>query len=213
MTTDPKILLIACALALPPLACADDDTSAGEDATSMGSDGGTDASTEDTTTAAVDDTGAPLDIDAMYACEESQLLIGAPFAGPGYDPALGLTAPPQSSYVAHTTQVMVRPGAEGDFDAAVGQVLAQLAETEGLVGYSLALEPTCGFARTLGVWESEQAMYAFVGTGAHAAAMSQTAVLSRTGRTTHWEITAEEIPLAWDLALAQIDGVEPFVYD
>ncbi len=219
MTIDPKILLPALTLALAPMACADDDDgAAADDATSAAT------SEADTTTAVADastsatadetgETGEPLDVDALYACEEPELVIGAPFAGPGYDPMVGLTGTPQSTYVAHTTQVMVRPGAEADFEAAVGQILGQLATTEGLVGFSLAIEPGCGFARTLGVWESEQAMYAFVGTGAHAVAMSQTPILTLTGRTTHWEIEAAEIPLAWDLALARIDGVPPFVYE
>jgi len=144
----------------------------------------------------------------MYACQETQFEAAKPLSGPGYDVATGFVGTPQASYVVHATQIYIRPDQYDDFYATAGKVVAQLAQTEGLVAFTLGDDEGCGVARTIGVWSSEEALYAFVATGAHAEAMSKTAVLSFTGRTTHWDATPEEVEaLDWDVARAKLDGV------
>jgi hypothetical protein len=85
----------------------------------------------------------------------------------------------------------------------------QLEAAEGFVGYALAIEPNCGFYRTVSLWRSEADMYRFVGIGAHARAMGQTAVVAVTGKTTSWEIPAADLPPTWDMARVQLEAVEP----
>jgi heme-degrading monooxygenase HmoA len=151
-------------------------------------------------------------LEALYACEELGFTEFRPLTGSEFDLAQGgfLVDPAQTSYVVHTTQIYVSAEKQGDFLAAFGDVAAQLAETEGLVAWAVSGDEACGVNRTLGIWESEQAMYAFVGSGAHATAMGLTTELSLTGKVTNWEATAGEVEaLDWDVARTKLAEVEP----
>lgn len=151
-------------------------------------------------------------LEALYACEELGFAEFRPLTGREFDLAQGgfLVDPAQTSYVVHTTQIYVSAEQQGDFLAVFGDVAVQLADTEGLVAWAVSGDEACGVNRTLGVWESEQAMYAFVGSGAHATAMGLTTELSLTGKVTHWEATADEVEaLDWDVARAKLAEVEP----
>ena len=178
---------------------ASDDTGAGtgtpaDDSGSDGSDGGP-------------------DLAALYACEDPDLAIAQPFGGPGFDPMTGaLLEPIAGEYVVSTTQLLPKPdgASQQAFFELTNAVAGQLMETPGFLGMSLALEPSCGFARTLTVWESEEAMFAFVGTGAHVEAMGQTFEVGVTGRVTSWTAPADAMPPAWDAAIAKIAEVDPF---
>lgn len=155
-------------------------------------------------------TGGVIDVDALYDCEDLDFQVIQPLTGPGIDPMTGtLRGPMQATYVLHTTQILAKPEQLDAFFQLSGAVIEQLLQSEGLVGFALAQEPNCGFSRTMGVWESEQAMLAFVGSEAHAQAMAHTTELSITGRTTAWTATADEMPLTWEMALAAIADVEP----
>jgi quinol monooxygenase YgiN len=160
-------------------------------------------------------TGGGIDIDALYACEDPNFVVFQPLSGPGIDPETGaFLLPMQDTYVLHTTQILPKPEQLETFLELSQAVLEQLSETEGLVGIGLAQEPNCGFFRTMGVWEDEQSMIAFVGSGAHAQAMIQTSAVSVTGRTTVWTAAAAEMPLTWEMAIAEIADVEPLaVYE
>ena len=146
----------------------------------------------------------------LFACIDEEFNVNRPLAGNGYDAEQGgLIGSVQESYVVHTTQIFVPPEAETDFFTVLGPVIAQLAETPGLVGYSLAGDAGCGDYRTLGIWESEEAMYDFVLSGAHAEAMPQTGTLSEAARVTHWTATAAEVnALDWDVAQDKIRDIQ-----
>ena len=104
------------------------------------------------------------------------------FAGPGYDPQNGPLDPVQETYIVATTQILVKPEEQMNFLQLTSEVAEQLAGAEGFVGHTLAIEPNCGFYRTMSVWRSEADMYRFVATGAHAKAMGQTG-----GHRRHWQ--------------------------
>ena len=153
--------------------------------------------------------GEEEDVLALYECVDDEIQDVGPFAGPGFHPQDGLLDPVQDTYIVATTQLLVKEEEQMTFLQLSSEVGAQLEETEGFVGFSLAVEPTCGFYRTVSVWRSEADMYRFVATGAHAKAMGQTGVIAVTGKTTSWEIPAEQLPLTWDVARARLAEVEP----
>ncbi len=185
-------------------ACGDEGSSSGE--------GGGGGAANGVTSGAGGQGGDPGDPYAhLYDCEEVAFSEGRPLSGPGYDPETGLTGAPQASYVLHATQIYVKPEQQDAFFAAVGKVLVQLGQSEGLVAYGLATDDGCGVARTMGVWTSEEAMYAFVASGAHLEAMQRTAELSYTGKTTQWTGSADDVvALTWDVARAKLDAVDSF---
>jgi quinol monooxygenase YgiN len=150
------------------------------------------------------------DFTHMLECKADDLQ-GGTIHGPGYDAEQGgLIGETQESYVVHTTQIFVRPEGEEEFFDLVSKIITQLAETPGLVGYAFGNDETCGDNRTLGVWESEEAIYAFVGSGAHAEAMPRASDLSYTGRTTHWTATADEVnALDWQVADVKVREATP----
>lgn len=153
---------------------------------------------------------------ALYSCAEDDFQEGRPLSGVGFDPAQGgLINPKQTTYVVSTTQIYISKEQAGAFYENVGAVVAQLTETPGLVALGLATDDTCGVNRTLGVWESEEAMYTFAASGAHAVAMENTPTISLTGKVTHWTATVDEVnALDWDVARAKIAEVDPsYVYE
>src|SRR5262245_12190265 len=91
-------------------ASAGDTTNAGDDANPESSDG----SAEDSGVTAADsgDDGADesssggIDVDALYDCVDPMIITARPFAGPGYDPEMGLIEP-QDTYVISSTQIYV----------------------------------------------------------------------------------------------------------
>lgn len=194
-------------------ACGSDDVSEAMANSSTSSDvsSGIDSSTDVTSGDQSDggSSGTVPDFEQAYACIDADFAEVAPLAGPGYDPGAGLLDPIQDTYFVHTTQILVRPDKQAEFQATVGEIVGQLMQSAGLVAVAFASEPNCGFARTLGVWRSEEEMYAFVISGAHAEAMAQTTELSLTGKTTSWSATAAEIPVTWAAAMEKLAAVEP----
>jgi quinol monooxygenase YgiN len=160
-------------------------------------------------------TGGGIDVDALYDCEDPDFAVFQPLSGPGIDPATGaLLEPLQDSYVLHTTQILPKSEQLSQFLELSQGVIQEIAQTEGLVGFSLAQDPNCGFFYTMGVWRDEQSIFAFVASDAHALAMTKTAEVSITGRTTSWTAPASEMPLTWEMAKAAIAEVEPLaVYE
>lgn len=230
------ILALTGLLGIP--ACADDDpepmaeggTSAGDEATSSAQDdsptptgdsepsaedesGDEPSTTGDQTTGEDETTGGP-DVDELYDCEDPGAFFG-PMNGPAFDPETGeFVGVPQDSFVAHTTLAVVSEEGMDDFLAVNDMVVAQLMQTPGVLGVAFAIEPQCGFLRTIGLWEDERSLYAFVGSGAHLQAMQQAPQLSLSGKTTHWELDSGAMPLTWDMAMTALEDVEPSpIYD
>jgi hypothetical protein len=201
------------ALAMAATAACGDDTSS---ATGAGNAGGG-SQTGSSQAGGGGQAGSGVDVDALYACEETNLQVPRPLSGPSFDAEQGgfLSEPTQTTYVVHTTQIYVPAEKQSAFNQLFGPIVGQLGATEGLVAWTVAYDETCGVNRTLGVWESEAAMYEFVATGAHATAMSQTTEVSLSGRVTHWEATVDEVEqLEWSVARAKLEQVEPSpIYD
>ncbi len=167
--------------------------------------GETDASTGET-----DDSTGGIDLDQFYGCDE-QAFSASPLAGPGFDgEGGGIQGPLADSYVLHTTQIYLRPeGAATFFDMTVA-ILDDAVANPGLIAFSVGTDDVCGVARTMGIWASEEAMYAFVTRKPHLDAMAVTTELTFTGRVTHWTATADEAnAYTWDVARAKISDVEP----
>ncbi len=129
------------------------------------------------------------------------------FEGPGYSPSAGLTAEPADGehFVLAATHLELADGADDLFAERADGVQAVLdADPPGLVGYAVRKN---FFTRdgyyTMSVWESEEAMYGFVATDAHVAAMSDVDRIGG-GRVTHWNVTASELPPQWDPTIARL---------
>jgi quinol monooxygenase YgiN len=139
----------------------------------------------------------------LQTCAEDDF-ESSPLAGAGYNPETGLVGPAQDKYIAHTTFIILDPDQMQRFGQLMGPVLADLETREGLVAYSLGLSQKCGIGRTVGIWESEQAMAAFVVSDAHLAAVAEAPVVALNGAFTHWDITPDEVPISWDTAREKI---------
>ncbi len=181
--------------------------SGGGDASATGSTTTGGATTAASTSATATSTGSGA-TDAIFLCEESDFEDDFPLGGPGFDPEVGIIGEPQETYLVATTQIYIRPEKRAEFMQAAGAVLQALGESEGMVAFGIGSSEACGDSRTLSVWASEEAMVAFVAGDAHAAAMLQAQDLSIQGRTTHWEVTAEELEeLDWGVARERVEDV------
>ncbi|MBK6918770.1 MAG: hypothetical protein IPH07_15360 [Deltaproteobacteria bacterium] len=181
-------------------------SSGGADASSSSTGGGADESEGGSADSSGGSTGAAM---TPYDCVDADFTIDLPLAGPGYDPEAGLIDP-QAQYLVSTTQAMPRPDALqqfGELATAAGMAAAQ---SPGVVAVSFASEPNCGFARTLTVWRDQASMLSFVVSPEHAAAIDATYDVTLGGRTTHFTIDADQMPVTWEVALEHIADVEPF---
>lgn len=113
-------------------------------------------------------------------------------------------------YVISATYLQLRqePAAQQRFGELMGPIMAELQTRPGLVAISLGSSSRCGVARTLSVWQDDIAMFGFVASEAHGAAVSAVREVSRGGSlVTHWAGDAAQA--TWSAAAehaAQEDG-------
>lgn len=144
----------------------------------------------------------------LFACAK---LVETPFEGPGYDPESGPLVV-QDSYVLGLTELHVKnapgPGGKfGDHAQAVGEYLyTPDNNVEGFVGGSFR---NIGQLKwwTLTVWTSEEAMLDFVLSEPHLSAMADLEAVSSAARSTNVVITAADVPVSWEFALATLEDV------
>ena len=145
----------------------------------------------------------------LPACDESDFAPG-PLTGPGFDPASGLIAPIEDSYVISTTAVFYNRDNLPRFLELSGDVSAAMMNIDGFVAASLGLATACGMARTLTVWRSVDAMYELVTAEAHATAMAESDEVTDMGAVTHWEVPSSDMPVTWEIARERIAKVPTF---
>ena len=89
------------------------------------------------------------------------------------------------------------------------RVMKQLAEAEGLLGYSLLAQPFSKRFFTLSAWRNEAALRAFVQHPPHLLAM--TALVPHMDKThfVHWSVKGSALPLRWDDALRRFSSSRP----
>ena len=85
-----------------------------------------------------------------------------------------------------------------------GQVVTQLATSEGLLGYSLLARPLSKRFWTLSVWKNEDGLRAFVQHLPHVRMMSALAPHMDETRFVRWTVKGSDLPLCWDDALRRL---------
>ncbi len=142
----------------------------------------------------------------MPQCDEVDFAPTA-FSGPGFNDD-GLIAPVQDSYMIGTTAVVINPEQETRFFKLSGAVFATIADFDGFIGFSVGTSTVCGTARTLTAWRDEEAMFKFVVSDVHSAAMAETQLVTTVGATTHYTAGAAEFPPSWQVAKEQVGKAE-----
>jgi heme-degrading monooxygenase HmoA len=181
------LVLGALALGLPTASCSDDSSggggAGGENA--LGGAGGA--------------------ADAFPGCSKGELeadfLEDTPLVGPGVDQDTGVLA--EGSYFIAATYLAMEPGVLDRVMELSGPTINTLVASEGFVAMSTARSESCLSLRTLTVWESEEAMFEFVASPAHSAAMSEMSELSRgSSSTLSWQGSAADA--SWEVALEKL---------
>lgn len=146
---------------------------------------------------------------------EADFQLFVPFGGPGVDPATGKLRPSAGApYLISSTYIRLRPepAAQQAFGELMGPIAGALQQQPGLAAVLLGTSMSCGTARTLTVWASEEEMYAFVGGAPHAAAMARVAEVSRGGSlATHWVATGTAAA-EWPSVLPQLRAYDGPLY-
>lgn len=139
---------------------------------------------------------------------------GWALAGPGVDPATGELLPFDQPVVASTTYLRLRSevSSQQRFGQLMGPIQETLGTAPGLLAIGLATSDACGTARTLTIWESEDAMLGFVTSEAHVAAVQAVSEVSRGGSVvTHWS-ASDTSAAGPDEALRQLAAYDGFEY-
>jgi quinol monooxygenase YgiN len=92
------------------------------------------------------------------------------------------------------------------FFRAVSAIRKQLADVEGLVGYTLRAKPLARDYWTLSVWTDRSALQAFVRTSPHVRLMSSLKPFMGLTKFVQWEITAGDARPTWAGALDRLGG-------
>ena len=150
----------------------------------------------------------------LGACEylSADGWLRQPFEGPSFTMDEGLTGDWEAdhTFVISTTYLPVRPTAEAQelFDERMIPIRELLDDgPEGLIGYSVAQRLIGSEYRTLTVWESYDALYAFVLSDAHLAAVNDASDIAVEGeaRVFTWEAKQDELPPKWGDAEARLE--------
>jgi heme-degrading monooxygenase HmoA len=151
----------------------------------------------------------PQSVVALFALALTGCAIERPFEGPGIEDG-ALKEPREGTYIVSTTRIALADTNEaGDaFATHMENLQKALPDHEGVVGWSFSFVPfTNDEYRTLAIWESEEAMLAWVLSDVHTTAMADFAEhgYAEAGETTAWEATADELPPTWAEARERLD--------
>jgi heme-degrading monooxygenase HmoA len=165
---------------------------------------------DDDDDAAID--AAPTDTCTRGVLEPDNEPVG-PLAGPAVDPETGeLRDPPEAGYHVSTTYLQIRPDAQQLFGELVTPISQQLGSQPGLLAVQLTSSAECGTARTLTIWEDEGAMFGFVLSDAHEAAIRRIDDVSRgASAVTSWTASSLD-QTTWEAAADHLADVEGPLY-
>jgi hypothetical protein len=146
----------------------------------------------------------------VVGCQTPEAEEGV-FEGPGFDPSTGLIEPVDGPLLVALTELHVRnapgPGRRfGEHAQAIGEHLyGSQPPIPGFIGGSFR---NVGQLQnwTMTVWRDEASMLAFVVSEPHVLAMGDTAEVSVRARSTHLEISPDELPYEWDVALPILEA-------
>lgn len=151
----------------------------------------------------------------LLACAAPAPEEGA-FEGPAWDPEAGLANPTGAPLLLALTELHVRnapgPGKRfGEHAQAIGEHLyGSQPPIEGFVGGSFRNVGQLQWW-TMSVWRDETAMMSFVVSEPHVLAMGELTDVSVRARSTHLEISEDDLPFTWDDALPILEE-EPWTF-
>ena len=90
------------------------------------------------------------------------------------------------------------------FFRAVAAVRRQLADAEGLIGYTLRAKPVARSYWTLSVWRDRSALQAFMRTPPHVGVMSSLRPFMASTKFVQWDITGADGRPSWDEAFRRL---------
>jgi|GEM_PF-1412643 len=145
-------------------------------------------------------------LSSLLALSGCGLPMAAPFAGPGFSDEVGVTHPDaEATVVIGLTNAKVAEGQGAAFQAHVDAVVASLDAQDGFIGSSLRSTLDGTEAWTMTAWTDADAMWAFVGSEAHLAAIADADTVMSSSRFVTVEVAAEDMPLSWDDALQHLN--------
>lgn len=146
--------------------------------------------------------------ESAYGCEETDRQVILPWTGPGASTPGELDPLDSDEYVLHATWLVARPGMEQEVIARSIDIIAAVRDIPGFVAASASRSERCGYLRTIGIWESDAAMFQLLTSSAHIEAVLRATTLSSTGKTTRWTgAAADARALDWDVSRARLDEV------
>jgi len=143
------------------------------------------------------ETPAPSPGDVGDGCARGALesdLGLTPMTGPKVDEGT-LMAPGNEGYVVSSTflRLMDSDTSKKRFQELFTPILAGFANRPGMLAFQLGLSASCNTARTLSVWSSAEAMFDFVISDEHMAAVNAVDEVSRGGSVVvHWDAATLE---------------------
>jgi heme-degrading monooxygenase HmoA len=142
-----------------------------------------------------------------------EVIEGTIWAGPAVDPATGRPSIPAGSIVAATyLQLRTDDASQAVFSQVSGRVAQTLFMSPGLLAVAVVTSNQCAVARTLTVWENEEAMMGFVTSAAHSEAIARVGEMSRGGSVTTTFSAGASADVSWAEIARRFEGHTGPVY-
>ena len=145
-------------------------------------------------------------IEKLAVCTPTDLVVVAPWIGPGFDEKSGaLLAPLPPGHIEAVAQGWRKHDPEA---AAMRAEIGRLALEDalgrpGLVGFQSVESDGCDISISHTLWRDEQSMFAFVTSTAHAAAMGNASRMHHAFAGAHWPGLARSAAPDWKEGLAR----------
>jgi heme-degrading monooxygenase HmoA len=148
-------------------------------------------------------------LERLSTCSPSDLVVVAPWMGPGFDEQGELREPLPAGHIEvvaqgwrkydrAATELRERTGAT---------VLHDALPRDGLIGFESVESEECDISIAHTLWRDEAAMFEFVSSPAHADAMAHASTMHHAFKGAHWSGEARDAPPTWR------EGVARFVQE
>jgi heme-degrading monooxygenase HmoA len=147
-------------------------------------------------------------IEKLAACTPTDLVVLAPWIGPGFDENSGaLLAPLPAGHIEAVAQGWRKYDPEATALRADNgkRVLEDALGRPGLIGFESVESEACDISISHTLWRDEQSMLAFVTSTAHATAMANASKMHHAFAGAHWPGPSRSAPPTWK------EGLDRFV--
>ncbi len=133
--------------------------------------------------------------------------VGYTFQGPGFDSEKGsLITDKKTQVLVAITHGVVQSDGKKAFSNNLHTVRESLAQSPGLIGYSVRKQVCGNRVWTMSAWTTEEALKSFISSSAHRAAVENGGIPPAAVRSAYFWTSSERLPISWEEAQQYLES-------